>query len=59
MEQPMPELSAGQVVRVVGQPLARTRLQAYSPCKRVIDLEVFGNKFNSAPARPPFFKKTY
>jgi hypothetical protein len=30
MEQPMPKLSAGQVVRVVGQPLARTRLQAFS-----------------------------
>jgi hypothetical protein len=30
MEQPMPKLSAGQVIRVVGQPLARTRLQAFS-----------------------------
>jgi hypothetical protein len=30
MEQPMPKLTAGQVVRVVGQPLARTRLQAFS-----------------------------
>jgi hypothetical protein len=30
MEQPMPNLTAGQVVRVVGQPLARTRLQAFS-----------------------------
>jgi len=29
-EQLMSKLTAGQVVRVVGQPLARTRLQAFS-----------------------------
>lgn len=26
----MPKLTSGQVVRVIGQPLARTRLQAFS-----------------------------
>jgi hypothetical protein len=30
IEQPMPKLTAGQVVRVIGQPLAQTRLQAFS-----------------------------
>jgi hypothetical protein len=34
MEQPMPKLSEGQVVRVVGQPLAQIPASRLSPCER-------------------------
>jgi hypothetical protein len=37
IEQPMPKLTAGQVVRVIGQPLAQTRLQAFSVQEADVD----------------------